>query len=77
MKKYSAQNYNFAELEAQTPFLKKNQNFIKSERFDGLFPNSIPKLEFSEVLTYTHTRVQTHSDITFLDVSHHFECPDM
>ena len=44
IKKYLAENLNFAELEAKMPFLWKNQNFMKSERFDAFVPNSIPNV---------------------------------
>ena len=39
MKNYLAQNLNFVELGA--PFRGEIRNFIKSESFDGFFPNSI------------------------------------
>ena len=44
MKKNSIKNFNFAELGAKPPFFRKTQNFIKSERFDEFFPNSIPNV---------------------------------
>ena len=42
MKNYLVQNVNLAELAAKMPFFRKIQNFIKSQNFQGLFPNSIP-----------------------------------
>ena len=41
MKNSLAQNLNLAELRAKMLFFWKNQNFIKSERSNGFFPNSI------------------------------------
>ena len=44
MENYLAKNLNLAELEAKMPFFRKIQYFIKSERFNGFFPNSIPNV---------------------------------
>ena len=44
MKNYLVRNLNFAELRAKPYFFWKIPNFIKSERFNKFFPNSIPKV---------------------------------
>ena len=42
MKNYLAHYLIFADPGAKMLFFQKIQSFIKSERFDGFFPNSIP-----------------------------------
>ena len=44
MKNDLAQNLNFSERKSETAHFWKIQNFIKSERFDGFFLNSIPSV---------------------------------
>ena len=44
MENYSARNLNSTEFRAKLHVFQKNQNFTKSERFDGFFPNSIPSV---------------------------------
>ena len=44
MKNYLAQNLNFAILGAKMLFFRKIWNFIKSERFHGVFLNLIPNV---------------------------------
>ena len=41
MKNYLFQNLNLAGLKAKMPFFPKIRNFIKSERSDGFFQNSV------------------------------------
>ena len=45
MKNYSAQNLNSQNSERNRFFFRKVANFIKSERFDGFFPNSNPNVD--------------------------------
>ena len=44
VKKYLVQNLNLAELGAKMPVFRKIQNFMKFQRSDGLFPNSLPNV---------------------------------